>query len=64
MLETDAGMLGRLALAHVPCESTQRQSTIDTLAAVLENVDSICRYTTTAELVPGQCVEHLDAHVA
>ncbi len=64
VLETDVGIFGLLALAHVPCESTQRQFPIDTLAAVLENVDSICRYTTTAELIPGQCMEHLDVHVA
>ena len=64
VLVADVGILGLLALAHEPCASTHKQSTIDTLAAVLENVDSICRYTTTAELTPGQCVEHLDAHVA
>ncbi len=63
-LVADVGMLGLLALAHMPCESTQRQSMIDTLAAVLENVDSICNHTTTAELIPGRCVEHSDAHVA
>ncbi len=64
VLVADVGMLGLLALAHVPSSSTQRQSTIDTLAAVLENVDSICRCTTTAEFIPGQYVEHLDVHVA